>query len=413
MSAALFETRRARAGGAPRSAAPPFAGQWRAADDASSATTRRRRTRCAATRASSSASALGVEQFVETVYLDDPDDEQQYVANIFRAPIADGPMRFNADGDYDDARWLGAGELESVWMPPDLRDAAREDPHRAGGAARLDWTQMGQELHGAGVPLAERESVAAATAARREPLPDNRAGWDAIATAYQEQIVTATAIRRALHVVVGALRGRSASARRCARQARARARLRRRAGRRRAGEDGRDRGRHRHRREQIDVREEVRTAPRRGRTRRSSRATCEDLSRFDDESFDLAVSIHALELRRAHRATRCAKRRACSSRAACSRSAVRASVRRSALGRRAVRVGAVVLGRSRTTGRGRSTTASSADSAQWFWHDLSSGSTCSRARGSPSSGSGATAGRRHGDERRDSTRRGAARAVQP
>jgi ubiquinone/menaquinone biosynthesis C-methylase UbiE len=123
---------------------------------------------------------LGEETFVETVYLVDPDDARQYVANIFRTPIVGGPMRFNTEGDYDDARWLVPSDLEQLWMPPDLRVpliqilSAPETPHET------DWSQM----RGEGVPLAERDAVGTDTS---EPAPDNRASWDAIAGAYQRE----------------------------------------------------------------------------------------------------------------------------------------------------------------------------------------------------------------------------------
>jgi ubiquinone/menaquinone biosynthesis C-methylase UbiE/8-oxo-dGTP pyrophosphatase MutT (NUDIX family) len=122
---------------------------------------------------------LGEETFVETVYLVDPDDARQYVANIFRTPIVGGPMRFNTEGDYDDARWLVPSDLEQLWMPPDLRVplvqilTAPATPHET------DWSRGGE-----GVPLAERDAVGTETS---EPAPDNRAGWDAIAGAYQTE----------------------------------------------------------------------------------------------------------------------------------------------------------------------------------------------------------------------------------
>ena len=129
---------------------------------------------------------VGDETFVETVYLIDPDGAHQYVANIFRAPISDGPMRFNTEGDYDDARWSTAGELEQLWMPPDLRVPLVKILTEPEALHDTDWTQA----IGEGVPLAERDAAAvgAQPAAPVEPAPDNRAGWDTIAAAYQEQI---------------------------------------------------------------------------------------------------------------------------------------------------------------------------------------------------------------------------------
>lgn len=123
---------------------------------------------------------LGAETFVETVYLVDPDDQQQYVANIFRTPIVDGPMRLNIDGDYDDARWLLPADIEQLWMPPDLRVPLLKILTDPDALHETDWSQTLE-----GVPLAER---AGAPPAPAEPAPDNRAGWDTIAAAYQEQI---------------------------------------------------------------------------------------------------------------------------------------------------------------------------------------------------------------------------------
>lgn len=128
---------------------------------------------------------LGLETFVETVYLVDPDDQHQYVANIFRIQ-ATGPLRFDANGDYDDARWLAPADLEQLWMPPDLRVpllkmlTEPESPHETG------WEQAVPE----GVPLAERDAastVGAQPAAPAAPAPDNQAGWNAISDAYQRE----------------------------------------------------------------------------------------------------------------------------------------------------------------------------------------------------------------------------------
>ena len=61
-----------------------------------------------------------------------------------------------------------------------------QDPDgRRTRCTRLDWDGMGEELNAQAVPLAEREEQP--TVAAREPAPDNRAGWDAIAKAYQEE----------------------------------------------------------------------------------------------------------------------------------------------------------------------------------------------------------------------------------
>ena len=125
---------------------------------------------------------LGEELFAETVYMTDPDDQRQYVANIFRSSI-DGAMRFNSDGDYDDARWLGAAELESLWMPPDLRVALIKMLTDPAGAAAIDWASTYGAASQA-MPLGE----AAAAPVAKTPAPDNAAGWDAISGAYQDQM---------------------------------------------------------------------------------------------------------------------------------------------------------------------------------------------------------------------------------
>ncbi len=162
---------------------PPFASQWVlpmtmvAADEAAEDALRRH-------ARDQFGIGLGDETFVETVYLVDPDDQTQYVANIFRTPMIDGPMRFDANGDYDDARWLAPADLEQLWMPPDLRVPLVQILTAPHALHETDWSGASAE----GVPLAERGSaVGAQPAAPAEPAPDNRAGWDAIAAAYQEE----------------------------------------------------------------------------------------------------------------------------------------------------------------------------------------------------------------------------------
>lgn len=121
--------------------------------------------------------SLGVEQFLDTVYAEDPQGGARYVVNIFRAPTEGGPAHFNADGDYDDARWCVAGEVERLWMPPPLRDALVRIMVEGVPPPVVDWsTPSGRE----GTPLAEREAAAG-------PPPDNRAAWDAMAVAYQDE----------------------------------------------------------------------------------------------------------------------------------------------------------------------------------------------------------------------------------
>ena len=101
MSAALFEKDNHVLAARRKPELPPFAGQWllpmtvvgdtEAAEDA---LRRHAREQFGVT--------LGLEQFVDTVYLQDAEDQTPYVTNIFRAPIVDGPLRFNAAGEYDD-----------------------------------------------------------------------------------------------------------------------------------------------------------------------------------------------------------------------------------------------------------------------------------------------------------------------
>ena len=93
---------------------------------------------------------LGGETFVETVYLVDPDDQHQYVANIFRIR-ATGPLRFDAEGDYDDARWLTPADIEQLWMPPDLRVPLLKILTEPEALRETDWSRAGE-----GLPLAER-----------------------------------------------------------------------------------------------------------------------------------------------------------------------------------------------------------------------------------------------------------------
>ncbi|HXK33698.1 MAG TPA: methyltransferase domain-containing protein [Dehalococcoidia bacterium] len=125
------------------------------------------------------------ETFVDTLYVVDPADQRQYVANIFRTAL-EGPIRFNAEGDYDDARWLGPAEIEQLdTMPPDLRLQLVKlltDPE---SAQPMDWERFADDVSAQqAVPLAEQQ---AAEPAEPTPPPDNKAAWDAIAKAYQEE----------------------------------------------------------------------------------------------------------------------------------------------------------------------------------------------------------------------------------
>ncbi len=113
---------------------------------------------------------LGVEagglEFAETLYLEDNEDNialsTRYVANIFRVLDHEGELRFRADGDYDDARWLTGDELAGVGLAPAL----------------LEWLQTGRH---------QAPAVAPVPAPSGGATPDNRRGWNAISRAYQEQ----------------------------------------------------------------------------------------------------------------------------------------------------------------------------------------------------------------------------------
>lgn len=131
---------------------------------------------------------LGGETFAETVYLVDPDDQHQYVANIFRIQ-ASGPLRFDANGDYDDARWLAPADIEQLWMPPDLRAPLLKILAEPAAPLATDWSQAAGDAPGEGAPLAERAGQALPLhdeeAAPSAPAPDNKAGWNTISAAYQ------------------------------------------------------------------------------------------------------------------------------------------------------------------------------------------------------------------------------------
>jgi ubiquinone/menaquinone biosynthesis C-methylase UbiE/ADP-ribose pyrophosphatase YjhB (NUDIX family) len=282
LSAALFE-REGRALTAHRKPArPPFGDAWvlpmtevRPEEAAEDALRRHAREQFGV--------EVGSEEFVETVYLEDAADARRYIANLFRAPL-NGPVRFNANGDYDDARWLAASELESVSMPDAMRGPLEEillNPEREPGT---DWERYG-ESRGA-IPLGEREGP-------EQPAPDNRASWDALAQAYQrerygdrgagELMWSWRASERQLGVL-GDVRGKRAIVLGCG-----------------GGQDvvaltrmgavavGVD-----YAPEQLAY---ARKYAARHEAANASFVECdvEDLSRFDDASFDLAVSIHVLD----------------------------------------------------------------------------------------------------------------------
>ena len=101
--------------------------------------------------------SLSVEQFIDTVYAEDPEGGQRYVVNIFQAPMQGVPTHFNTDGDYDNASWCVAGEIERLWMPPPLRDALVRIMVEGVPPPAVDWsTPAGREA----APLAERQAKA-------------------------------------------------------------------------------------------------------------------------------------------------------------------------------------------------------------------------------------------------------------
>ena len=114
---------------------------------------------------------LGVEagelEFAETLYLEDTTLAERYVANIFKVLDYEGELRFRADGDYDDARWLSGDELSGVDIAPAL----------------LEWLQAGRH----GVAPAGLVPAPAGGAP-----PDNRQSWNTISRAYQEQYQIST-----------------------------------------------------------------------------------------------------------------------------------------------------------------------------------------------------------------------------
>jgi len=176
VSAALFEEDAAVLAAHRRAGRRPFAEQWvlplaivRGEETAEEALRRH--------ASDQFGLSLARETFVETVYLEDAAEGRRYVANIFRAELGGAPMRFRADGDYDDARWLSAAELPNVWMPPALRTALISI--LGGGPAAPAETPPGA---GAALPLAERAADEPAP-----PPPDNREAWQRLARSYQKE----------------------------------------------------------------------------------------------------------------------------------------------------------------------------------------------------------------------------------
>ena len=111
---------------------------------------------------------LGELEFAETLYLEDTTQAERYVVNIFKVLDHEGDLRFRAAGDYDDARWLSGDELAGVGIAPAL----------------LDWLQAGR--HEVALPTGPVPAPAGGA------TPDNRQGWNAISRAYQEQYQIST-----------------------------------------------------------------------------------------------------------------------------------------------------------------------------------------------------------------------------
>jgi ubiquinone/menaquinone biosynthesis C-methylase UbiE/ADP-ribose pyrophosphatase YjhB (NUDIX family) len=99
--------------------------------------------------------------FVETLYLEDAGG-RRYIANIFRIASHTGGMRFRTAGDYQDVRWLTPDELGQLSMPPAL----------------LEWLKGGRQ---------KLPSVAPVPVAAGGPAPDNRQAWNTVSRAYQEE----------------------------------------------------------------------------------------------------------------------------------------------------------------------------------------------------------------------------------
>jgi ubiquinone/menaquinone biosynthesis C-methylase UbiE/ADP-ribose pyrophosphatase YjhB (NUDIX family) len=285
LSAALFERDERVLTAHRKPGRPPFAGQWllpmtpvQPIETAEDAVKRYAREQFGVEVAS--------EAFVDTVYMEDPDDRVQYITNIFRAQLRGGPMRFRADGDYDDARWLASAEVEQLWMPPSLRDPLVKIMTDPQYGPDTDWSVAEAQA----VPLAER---AEPLAARQSPAPDNRAAWDAIAKAYQDDFYGERSLGRLrwtrgmfeddLHML-GDICGRRALVVGCGggQDCVALARM----GAVAVGIDPSG--------QQISYAKKL--AAKHGADNASFvQGTADDLSRFDDESFDLVVSIHALQ----------------------------------------------------------------------------------------------------------------------
>jgi SAM-dependent methyltransferase/ADP-ribose pyrophosphatase YjhB (NUDIX family) len=121
-----------------RGARPPFAGQWvlpfglpremEAAEECLE--------RVAASELGVTAQVYG---FAETLYLSESGAGGEFVTNVFRLDRWEGSLRYRAGGDYEEVRWVDAGELSRLPMPLPLRRwlLTRVRPE-AEGAAEVD-----------------------------------------------------------------------------------------------------------------------------------------------------------------------------------------------------------------------------------------------------------------------------------
>jgi ubiquinone/menaquinone biosynthesis C-methylase UbiE len=120
LAAALFEREDRVLVARRRADRPPFAGQWLppfavVAEQESDEETLARHAR------EQLATNIAGQEFVETVYVEDPALNERYVTNVYRVGY-EGEVRFRAGGPYDDVRWLLPEELAALEMPVALRD---------------------------------------------------------------------------------------------------------------------------------------------------------------------------------------------------------------------------------------------------------------------------------------------------
>ena len=291
LSAALFERGEKVLAAHRRADRPPFAGQWllpmtvvAPQETAEEAVRRHAREQFGVT--------TGGEVFVDTVYIEDAERAARYVTNIFRATLGDGPMRFRADGDYDDARWLAAPDLERLWMPPALREPLIRIISEPRDATAAEEAQEAANAPAEATPLAERPQPPPLPPEELAPPADNRAGWDAISAAYQRERYGDRDVGRLKWswgvyedelCLLDDVRGRRAIVIGCG-----------------GGQDVVALERMGARAVGVDIsREQIAYAKMyalRHGAENASFVQCDatDLSRFDDESFDVAVSIHVL-----------------------------------------------------------------------------------------------------------------------